>query len=222
MALISTRSALESSVTPNRSNPNCTISERHVEQATGSEVRAVTIAVTADQLGHNRVTLRCDNEPAIVALAGEVPQARQEGSQTVPENHQWRKASPIWIIERAVGLVAGQARTLKAALEHRIGTRVPNARTPLWLVEFAASLVNRQGRKDTFTQAAWAKGQHTDPGIWREGLACAGQASKRRKVGTAIPSKSVGRHAELVVRGSGCHRVRAGDQDTRSERQENS
>ena len=85
MALISTRSALESSVTPNRSNPNCTISERHVEQATGSEVRAVTIAVTADQLGHNRVTLRCDNEPAIEALAGEVPQARQEGSQTVPE-----------------------------------------------------------------------------------------------------------------------------------------
>ena len=28
------------------------------------------------------------------------------------------------IIERAVGLVAGQARTLKAASEHRIGTRV--------------------------------------------------------------------------------------------------
>ena len=25
-----------------------------------------------DQLGHNRVTLRCDNEPAIVALAREI------------------------------------------------------------------------------------------------------------------------------------------------------
>ena len=39
------------------------------------------------------------------------------------------------IIERAVGLVAGQARTLKAALEHRIGTRIPpDARILCWLV----------------------------------------------------------------------------------------
>ena len=29
------------------------------------------------------------------------------------------------IIKRAVGLVASQARTLKAALEHRMGARVP-------------------------------------------------------------------------------------------------
>ena len=48
------------------------------------------------------------------------------------------------IIERAVGLVAGQARTLKAALEHRIGTRIPpDARILCWLVEFAAYLMNR-------------------------------------------------------------------------------
>ena len=38
-----------------------------------------------DQLGHNRVTLRCDNEPAIEALAREIAQARQEERQTVPE-----------------------------------------------------------------------------------------------------------------------------------------
>ena len=38
-----------------------------------------------DQLGHNRVTLRCDNEPAIEALAREIAQARLEGSQIVPE-----------------------------------------------------------------------------------------------------------------------------------------
>ena len=48
------------------------------------------------------------------------------------------------IIERAVGLVAGQARTLKAALEHRTGARVPpDARILCWLVEFAAYLMNR-------------------------------------------------------------------------------
>ena len=48
------------------------------------------------------------------------------------------------IIERAVGLVAGQARTLKAALEHRIRASVPpDARILCWPVEFAAYLMNR-------------------------------------------------------------------------------
>ena len=44
----------------------------------------------------------------------------------------------------AVGLVTGQARTLKAALEYRMGTRVPSdARILCWVVEFAAYLMNR-------------------------------------------------------------------------------
>ena len=48
------------------------------------------------------------------------------------------------IHERAVGLVADQARTLRVALEHRMGARVPpDARTLCWLVEFAACLMNR-------------------------------------------------------------------------------
>ena len=42
-----------------------------------------------DHLGHNMVTLSCDNEPAIEASAREIGQARQEGSQTVPERRQW-------------------------------------------------------------------------------------------------------------------------------------
>ena len=97
-----------------------------------------------DQLGHNRVSLRCDNEPAIEAMAREIEQARQEGSQTVPERPPVGESQSDGIIERAVGLVAGQARTLKAALEHRIGTRIPpDARILCWLVEFAAYLMNR-------------------------------------------------------------------------------
>ena len=40
-------------------------------------------------------------------------------------------------------MCTGQARTLKAKLEHRIGTRVPpDARIPCWLVEFAAYVLN--------------------------------------------------------------------------------
>ena len=95
-----------------------------------------------DQL--NRVQLRCDNEPAIEASAREMGQARQECGQTVPERPPVGDSQSNGIVERAVGLVAGQARTLGAALEHRMGARVPsNARILCWLVEFAAYLMNR-------------------------------------------------------------------------------
>ena len=88
-----------------------------------------------DQLGHNRVTLRCDNEAAIEALARETAQ----GSQTVQRDRQWDKVSPP-----GSASFAGQARTLKAALEHRIGARVPpDARILCWFVECAAYLMNR-------------------------------------------------------------------------------
>ena len=70
-----------------------------------------------DQLKHNRVTLRCDNEPAIEALAREIGQARQEGSQTVPERPPVGESQSTGIVERAVGLVAGQARS--AGTSHR-------------------------------------------------------------------------------------------------------
>ena len=82
--------------------------------------------------------------PAIEAVAREIAHARQEGSQTVPERPPVGDSQSNGVIERAVGLVAGQARTLKAALEHRIGTRIPpDARILRWLVEFAAYLMNR-------------------------------------------------------------------------------
>ena len=91
-----------------------------------------------DQLRHNRVSLKCDDEPAIEALAKEIEQARQEGSQAVPERPPVGDSQSNGVIERAVGLVAGQARKMKAALEHRIGTRVPpDARILRWLVECA-------------------------------------------------------------------------------------
>ena len=62
----------------------------------------------------------------------------------MPERPPVGESRSNGIIERAVGLVAGQARTLEAALEHRIGARVPpDARMLCWLVEFAAYLTNR-------------------------------------------------------------------------------
>ena len=49
-----------------------------------------------DQLGQNRVTLRCDTEPATGALAREIGQARQEGSHKIPERPPvGRQACPM-------------------------------------------------------------------------------------------------------------------------------
>ena len=97
-----------------------------------------------DQLGHNRVTLRCDNELAVEALAMEIAQLAKRRSQPVPERPPVGESQSNGILERAVELVAGQARTLKAALAHRTGARVPpDARLLCWLVEVAAYLMNR-------------------------------------------------------------------------------
>ena len=76
--------------------------------------------------------------------------------------------------------MAGQARTLKAALEHLIGVRVPpDARILCWLVEFAACLTYRCGdnipilefwEKILYTLAKPARGGKWDPrffpGVW--------------------------------------------------------
>ena len=165
-----------------------------------------------DQLGHNRVTLRCYNEPAI-----------EEGSQTFPERPPVGESQSNGIIERAVVLVAGQARTLNAALEHRMGTRVPpNARILCWLVEFAAYLMNgcdigSDGK--TPLQRLHDRRDNTPILEFGEKILYMPAKPARRKMGTAIPSGSVCGDAELVVRGSGCHRARNSDQDTLGEHQ---
>ena len=97
-----------------------------------------------DQLGHNRVTLRCDKEPAIEAGGRDCTRPARRESDRPGETTSWGEGQSNGIIERAVGLVAGQARTLKAALECRIGTRFPpDARILCWLMEFAVYLMNR-------------------------------------------------------------------------------
>ena len=60
-------------------------------QRKGTEFRwiAKRAAKFMAQLGFNRVTLRCDTEPTIEALASET--VRQEGSQTVPETTSGRE-----------------------------------------------------------------------------------------------------------------------------------
>ena len=165
-----------------------------------------------DQLGHNRVTLRCDNDPVIEALAREIAQPAKREARPFRRDHQWWKASRM-------GSSSGWDSWLASQTGASQRDQSPARRKDTVLCWWD-SLRHRQRRKAA--QTAWTTGQHTDPGLGREDLVHARQACKRRKVGTAIPFRRVCWHAELVVRGGGRHRARAGDQDTRSERQENS
>ena len=174
-----------------------------------------------DQLGHNTGTLRCDNEPAIEALAREIAPARQEVSPTVPERPPVGEGQSNGVIDRAVGLVAGQARTL----EHRTGTRVPSdARILCWLVGYAAYLMNRcdvgsDGKRPC--RGCMAEGTaHPHWNSERRSCRCRPSQREGGKVAIEVPPRSVCWDAELVVRSSGCHRARTGDQNTVGECQE--
>ena len=92
-------------------------------------------------LGHAKVVIRTDNEPAIVKLIVEalkalkvagLEQASAEGS--VPYDPQSNGAA-----ESAVGTIKGMLRTLMLCLEERIGARIPVGHPILtWLVRHAA------------------------------------------------------------------------------------
>ena len=60
------------------------------------------------------------------------PERLPNVAKRVPERRPAGESTPNAITERTVGLVAGQARTLKVALEHRIGIKVPSARGGIW------------------------------------------------------------------------------------------
>ena len=125
----------------------------------------------------------------------------------MPERSTVGESQSNGIIERAVGLVAGQARTLKAALEHRIGARVPpDARILCWLVEFFGVLDeqvrHRQGFKDTAARTTRERRDNTPILEFGEKILC--MPAKPARGGQWEPS--VCWYAELVIRGSGCQR----------------
>ena len=98
----------------------------------------------AKWLGYTKLTLKSDNEPAIVKLLVEaLRELRVHGVEQLMEEH-----SPEYdpqangSAEVAVRLLKGHLRTLKSCLESKIGFRIPvNHALMAWLVRHAAALV---------------------------------------------------------------------------------
>ena len=78
-----------------------------------------TLAGIVAQLGHQEIVMKSDGEPAIVALKEAAK--RERGERIVIESSPVKESRSNGAAEAAVQQVQGQVRTMKDALEARIG-----------------------------------------------------------------------------------------------------
>ena len=92
--------------------------------------------------GHKRVLSKVDNENPIQAVRNEVK--RQSGVEIVNEGPPTHESQSNGMAENANQRVQGQFRTLRDALETKIGQRLKES-SPIieWLVKAAADMINR-------------------------------------------------------------------------------
>ena len=122
----------------------------HAVPCKGSDNDGYAVARVAEDvawLGHNRIILKSDNEPAILKLLKDsLKTARVEVDELeqVMEEHAVRYDSKSnGDVENAVKQVTKLLRTLKLCLGKRIGKKIPMSHPVLtWLVEHAAWLLN--------------------------------------------------------------------------------
>ena len=105
---------------------------------------AKRVADWLDDFGSQTVTLKCDKEPAIPALAQEIRRLRREDSITIFEHPEEGKKQSNRLAESSVNIVKGLIRTLKGSTESNLRTETgPSHPLTPWIVEHAAQLKNR-------------------------------------------------------------------------------
>ena len=105
---------------------------------------AKRVADWLDSLGSQTVTLKCDNEPAILALAQEIRRLRRESSITIFEHPEEGEKQSNHLAEGSVNIVKGLIRTLKSSTESNLRTEIgPSHPLIPWIIEHAAQLKNR-------------------------------------------------------------------------------
>jgi hypothetical protein len=122
----------------------------HVVPVKGLDEERHILTVICDDLkwlGHTRMIIRCDNEPALKALAEEAilaAKARIESleslSKEAPEPYDSQSNG---LIEVGVRMIRAQFRTLKACLERRLGVELPISHPVMaWLLQHTTLLMN--------------------------------------------------------------------------------
>jgi len=89
------------------------------------------------------ILLKSDQEPAILYLIDDVSTSRT-GAKTLAEQAPKRSKGSNGIVERAVQSVEVFLRTLKSALDERMGVKI-NTKHPVltWMCEYASYMMNR-------------------------------------------------------------------------------
>ena len=118
-----------------------------------------------DILGYRKYILKSDQEPAIMELKEQVRMSREE--EVIMEESLVEDSRSNGLIERAIQGVQDQIRTLKSALESRLGKEVSAEHPALpWLIMHAANLLNRYHKgQDGCTAYRRLKGKDFEQGV---------------------------------------------------------
>jgi hypothetical protein len=138
------------------------------------------------------ITVKSDQEPAMVAVLNEVSRHRAAGGggRTVIEHSAVGDSKGNGIIERAIKSIEGQARVAKSALEARLKAKLSQDHAVIpWLIEYVSLILNRhEVSRDGRTAYERSKGKKSR----LEGLEFGEQVMWRRKpVGNNLAKLSV-------------------------------
>ena len=95
-------------------------------------------------LKNERLVLKSDQEPSIVDVMKEIQKARECEYGSAMDNSRVGDSDSNGTIESAIGSVEGVARTLRIALEEKVGQRLL-ATDPIipWLIRHAGHIITR-------------------------------------------------------------------------------
>ena len=125
-----------------------------------------------DGWGSQTVTLKCGNEPAILALAQEIRRLRRESSITILKHPEEEEKQSNHLAEESVNIVKGVIRTLKSIKESNLRTEIgPSHPLIPWIIEHDAQLKNRyMVGADDRTPTERLRGSASCVRAWRESL----------------------------------------------------
>ena len=93
-------------------------------------------------LGYTNVVLKSDQEKALSALMRKIRTHRGDQTQTMQENSPVGDSKSNGLVERAIQTVQGQIRTLRSALEARLGVKIkPTSPVFAWIVTHASAII---------------------------------------------------------------------------------
>ena len=127
-------------------------------------------------LGYSNIVLKSDQERALGALIRKIRTHRGDQTQTMQEHSPVGDSSSNGLVERTIQTVQGQIRTMRSALEARLGTKMkPTSPAFAWMVSHAANIITMcEIGKDGRVPYQRLRGRKMQPDLveYAEGIMC--------------------------------------------------